>query len=155
MEDSISLSLRYLQTDKKLQMLKKEKKDPQNNDSQSQSVSFSFLAGNYCLEVVVFMFHTWAICVCVFLLVICFNFFCSMLRFSLPMLLHVDLYFQFYIHIPQCVYLCLQNSLTTGTYPRKRYTCAKGDVYQEAYNLQTQINTLWNVNIELKVQINM
>lgn len=58
-------------------------------------------------------------------------------------------------YISQSAITALQNSLTTGTYPRKRYTCAKGDVYQEAYNLQTQINTLWNVNIELKVQINM
>lgn len=71
------------------------------------SLSFPF-AGNYCLEVVVFMFHTWAVCVCVFLLVICFNFFCLMLGFSLPMLLHVDLYFRVCIHKPQCVYLCLQ-----------------------------------------------
>ena len=35
--------------------------------------------------------------------------------------------------ISQSAITTLQNSLTTGTYPRKWYTGAGGDVYQEAY----------------------
>lgn len=68
-EDNISLSLRYLQTDKKLQMLKKEKKDPQKQ-RQLEPVCLFFLSFSQVttvlkLQYLCFMLGPY-ICVCFF-----------------------------------------------------------------------------------------